>query len=136
MPFFCFLSAKVYSGKWPGQVVIYHMFKSIFYNDLGAFRQESAKETVSGSEYNYDYDPKFGEARITISDLSGTIFVIIKRTTSCNLIMLVKDLQDNHSYNIDVDNWIFINTESEMLDWMIQKYPQIAERMIWSLDGE
>ena len=112
------------------------MFKSIFYNDLGCFRQESIKETVSGTEYNYDYDPKFGEARLTISDSLGVVFVIIKKTTSCKSIMLVKDPQDNHSYNLDIDNWIVMKTESEMLDCMIQKYPQVAERMIWNLDGE
>jgi len=112
------------------------MFNSVFYNDDGTFRKEPLKETIAGSEYNYDYDPKFGEARLTISDPSGTVFVIIKKTTSCKLIMLVKDPQNNHSYNIDVDNWVVMKTKSEMLDWMIQKYPQVAEKMIWSLDGE
>jgi hypothetical protein len=133
VPFFCFLSAKDYSGKWPGRVVTYDMFNSVFYNDDGTFRKEPLKETIAGSEYSYDYDPKFGEARLTISDSLDYIFAIIRRTTSCNLIMLVREPQYNPTNDLDTDNWFVMKTDSEMLDWMIKRFPRVAERMIWDL---
>ena len=112
------------------------MFKSIFYNDIGYFKREPAKEIISESEYCYEYDPRFGEARLTISDSSGYSFAIIKRTTSCKMTRLVREPQYSPADDFDVKNWIFMMTDSEMLDWMIQKYPQVAKRMIWSLDGK
>ena len=108
------------------------MFDSIFYNDIGAFRKDLTKEIISESEYCYEYDPKFGEARLTISDSSRYIFAIIKKTTSCKVTRIVRDPHDN----FDVKNWIFMRTDSEMLDWMIPRFPRVAEKIIWSLDGK
>ena len=61
------------------------------------------------------------------------MFAIIRRTTSCNLIMLVREPQYNPTNDLDTDNWFVMKTDSEMLDWMIKRFPRVAERMIWDL---
>jgi len=38
-------------------------------------------------------------------------------------------------YNKPKD-WIFVASDSEMLDWMIQRFPRVAEEIIWELDGK
>lgn len=109
------------------------MFNSIFYTDDGTFRLESFKEAIGEIEYLYEYDPKSGEALLKIMDSSGYLLAMIKKTTSGLNIKLVRELEADSLKRQANENWLVMNSESEMLDWMIQKCPQVAERMIWNL---
>ena len=104
------------------------MFNSIFYTDDGTLRLESLKKTINGIEYLYQYGPKPGESLLEISDSSGYIFAMIKKTNGTT-IKIVRE------YNKPKD-WIFASSDSEMLGWMIQRFPRVAEEMIWELDGK
>lgn len=109
------------------------MFNSIFYTDDGTFRLESFKEAIGEIEYLYEYGPKSGEALLKIMDSSGYLLAMIKKTTSGLNIKLVRELEADNLKSQANENWLVMNSESEMLDWMIQRYPQVAERMIWNL---
>ena len=109
------------------------MFNSIFYTDDGTFRLESFKEAIGEIEYLYEYGPKSGEALLKIMDSSGYLLAMIKKTTSGLNIKLVRELEADNLKRQANENWLVMNSESEMLDWMIQRYPQVAERMIWNL---
>ena len=133
MPFFLFLTGESLFRQIGRAGVKSSMFNSIFYTDDGTFRLESFKETIGEIEYLYEYGPKPGEALLKITDSSGYLFAMIKKTTSGLNTILVRELEADNLKRRANEYWLVMYSESEILDWMIQRYPRVAERMIWNL---
>ena len=108
------------------------LFDSIFFDENGSLNSLESGVRFENFGYRYNVGIQHCMGILSMYDESGFIFCTIKKEILRNEIcefIAVRSITD--SEELMCQDWIYLNSDSELMDWMMKNRQRVAEWLLW-----